>query len=318
MKSVLITGGAGFIGSYVVRELLNLDYEVYCIDNFDSFYDRKQKLFNISGFAANPLFHLIEKDILDRDAFTEIKNLKIDIIIHLAAKAGIKQSLEDPFIYQQVNIIGTLNVLEFAKEQGIKKVIYASSSSVYGINTNIPWKEDDTALKPISPYASSKIAGENLCFVYNKLYGINCIILRFFTVYGPGQRPDLAIHRFTKLALAGKEINLFGDGNSKRDYTYISDIVSGVISAVHYKGASFDTFNLGNSYAVSLNELIVAMEDVYKLKIKRNYLPEQPGDVPVTYANISKAKTLLNYNPAVSLSEGLERFKQWHKEYYIK
>jgi len=316
MKNILITGGAGFIGSHVVRQLLSLDYHVYCIDNFDNFYDRKQKMLNISDSASHEHFHLIEKDILDRDAFSDIKNCTIDLIIHLAAKAGIRQSIENPAIYQKVNILGTLNILEFAREQGIKKIIHASSSSVYGINKDIPWKETITDLKPISPYASSKIAGEDLCYVYNNLYGLRCTILRFFTVYGPGQRPDLAIHKFANLITAGKEINLFGNGETQRDYTFIDDIVAGIIAAIHYHKTSYDIFNLGNSYAVSLNELISTMEDIFELKIKRKYLPAQAGDVPVTYADIHKAKTLLNYNPVFSLRDGLEKFKQWHMDYY--
>jgi len=316
MKNILVTGGAGFIGSHVVRELLRLDYHVYCIDNFDNFYSRKQKMRNISDSANHQHFHLIEKDILDIDAFSTIQNCNIDCIIHLAAKAGIRQSIENPFNYNEVNIQGTLKVLEFARKNGVKKIIHASSSSVYGINTDIPWKEIITDLKPISPYASSKIASEDLCYVYHNLYNLKCVVLRFFTVFGPGQRPDLAIHKFANLINTGKEINLFGNGETKRDYTFVDDIVAGIIAAIQYEQSNFEIFNLGNNYAVSLKDLIDAMEEVFKLKIKRNYLPVQAGDVPVTFADISKAKEILNYKPVVSLNEGLEKFKQWHMDYY--
>lgn len=316
MKTALVTGGAGFIGSHVARELLKLQYYVICLDNFDNFYDKKQKLYNISDFVDNPRFVLFENDIIEDFTYNQLSLYRIDIIVHLAAKAGIRPSIADPVSYQQVNALGTLKILEFAKDKGIKKIIYASSSSVYGANSDVPWKED-SILKPISPYASSKIAGENFCYTYSHLYNIQIVALRFFTVYGPGQRPDLAIHKFVNLMMQGKTIDVYGYGEIKRDFTYIDDIVSGVLSAINYEKSAFEIFNLGNNFAISVNELLTALEDIFEKKIIRNSLPEQPGDVPVTFACIDKAKKLLNYQPQVELKEGIKRFKVWHTQYKI-
>ncbi len=315
MKTALVTGGAGFIGSHVVRELLKLKFKVICLDNFDNFYNKKQKMNNINDFVNDPEFILLKNDIVDDNTYKNLSSYNIDIIIHLAAKAGIRQSIADPIAYHQVNSLGTLKLLEFAKTKGIKKIIYASSSSVYGINKDIPWKEDST-LKPISPYAASKVAGENYCYTYSQLYGIQIVALRFFTVYGPAQRPDLAIHKFTDLLLQNKSIDVYGFGEIKRDFTYIDDIVSGIISSVNFEKSGFEIFNLGNNFAISVNELLTTIENVFAKKIKKNILPEQPGDVPITFACIDKAKALLNYAPKVELYNGLKKFKQWHTQYY--
>lgn len=313
MKNVLVTGGAGFIGSHVVRGLLKRKYKVICLDNFDDFYDKRQKLCNISDFIEDNGFVMIENDITEDSTFVKLSEYKIDIIIHLAAKAGVRQSINNPCATHHVNCLGTIKILEFARSRGIKKIIYASSSSTYGINPNIPW-EESFALKPISPYAASKIASENYCYAYSCLYDIQIIVLRFFTVYGPGQRPDLAIHKFVKLMLANLAIEVFGNGETKRDYTYIDDITEGILAAVNYSRTKYEIINLGNNYSISLNELIFAIEEVFEKKIKKKYLPEQAGDVPVTFASIDKAKRLLNYQPKFTLKDGLVEFKKWYTE----
>jgi UDP-glucuronate 4-epimerase len=318
MKHYLITGGAGFIGSNLTRSLLKneQDLEITCIDNFDPFYPATIKQFNIRDFKSNPRFSLIEADLaeLSGEDLARLIPGKIDAIVHLAAKAGVRPSIENPLSYQRANVIGLQNMLEFAKIKGIKQFVFASSSSVYGINDHYPWKEEEK-LMPISPYAMTKLAGEMLGHVYNKLFGIRFIALRFFTVYGPGQRPDLAIHKFTKNIVAGRPISMFGDGSTSRDYTYVEDTVQGITGAIHYDKTDFEIINLGNRYTISLKELIESIESITGKKAIIDHQPDQPGDVPKTYADIEKAKNLLGYDPRTQIQDGLKKFYDWFMEH---
>jgi UDP-glucuronate 4-epimerase len=324
MKHYLITGGAGFIGSCLIRRLFEKEKEIRitCIDDFDAFYPLYLKELNISDFKINPLFNLLKID-LGKTTAGEIDNAvkyPVDVIVHLAAKAGVRPSIENPLSYQQANIIGLQNMLDFTKLKSIKQFVFASSSSVYGVNDHFPWKEEEQLL-PISPYAMTKLAGEMLGHVYSKLYGIRFIALRFFTVFGPGQRPDLAIHKFTKAILADKPITMYGDGSTGRDYTFVEDTVQGIIGAINYNLSDFEIINLGNSYSISLKELVAAIENVIGKKATIEQYPAQPGDVPKTFADISKAKIMLGYNPQTRLKEGLEKFHQWflaNKELLMK
>ena len=314
-KKVILTGGAGFIGSHVAEKLIRLGTEVVVVDNFDPFYARSRKERNVSNLIANPAFSLLEASIAD-DTFVDFALASgilegADGIIHLAAKAGVRPSIEDPVGYQDTNVRGTQNMLELSRKLGIKQFVFASSSSVYGVNPNVPWSEAHAVLQPISPYASTKVSGELLGHVYAHLYGIRFIGLRFFTVYGPRQRPDLAIHKFARLILDRKPIPFFGDGSTRRDYTFVEDTVSGILGALEYTGAQYELFNLGNNRTVSLRELVEALEATFDRKATLNQLPDQPGDVPQTWANIEKAQTLLGYQPSTDLATGLERFKDW-------
>ncbi|MFC2132045.1 GDP-mannose 4,6-dehydratase, partial [Bacteroidota bacterium] len=256
-------------------------------------------------------YHFIEEDIRDIEALRNKLGGAYDLIIHLAAKAGVRPSIKDPVSYQQVNIQGTQNLLELAKEWGTKQFIFGSSSSVYGINPNVPWSEDDYVLKPISPYAATKVSAELLGHVYSNLYGISFIALRFFTVYGPRQRPDLAIHKFFKLIQNNQPIPMYGDGSSKRDYTYIDDIVSGIVNSMEYRDSDYEIINIGNNHTISLKELINSIEQVIGKKALIDQKPMQPGDVHQTFANIDKAKKLLKYNPNTKLDDGLKEFANW-------
>lgn len=317
MKHYLITGGAGFIGSNLVRSLLKNEpgLKITCIDNFDPFYPASIKEFNIHEFKSNPSFRILNND-LGKTTAGELGKLiseKVDVIIHLAAKAGVRPSIENPLAYQQANVIGLQNLLDFARLKGVRQFVFASSSSVYGINDHYPWKEEEK-LMPISPYAMTKLAGEMLGHVYHQLFGIRFLALRFFTVYGPGQRPDLAIHKFTKNILAGKPITMFGDGSTSRDYTYVDDTVQGVIDAIHYDKTDFEIINLGNHYSISLKQLIEEIEKVTGKKAIIDQQPEQPGDVPKTFADISKAKKLLGYDPKTQIGEGVKKFYDWFLE----
>lgn len=317
MKHYVVTGGAGFIGSNLIRTLFrsNTGIKVTCIDNFDTFYAEEIKQLNICDFKFNPNFHFLQLDIsvTSPDKFCELITEHVDVIVHIAAKAGVRPSTLNPLVYQQVNVVGTQNLLDFARQKNVMQFVFASSSSVYGINDQYPWKEEEQ-LMPISPYASTKQAGEMLGHVYNKLYGIRFIALRFFTVYGPAQRPDLAIHKFIKSILAGEPITIYGDGSTSRDYTFVDDIVQGVIAAIDYKETGYEIINLGNSYAVSLKELIEAIENVTGKKANIRQLPEQAGDVRKTFADISKARRLLQYHPQMELKQGLRRFYDWFLE----
>lgn len=313
MKHILVTGGAGFIGSNLIASLLrNKSYRVSCIDNFDDFYSRGLKELNVLPFREDTRFTLIEGDIRNQEDLGKAKD--VDVIIHLAAKAGVRPSIKNPVLYQDVNIMGTQRLLEYARQQSIKQFIFASSSSVYGINEHVPWKEEEKLL-PISPYASSKLSAEMLGHVYHHLYGIRFLALRFFTVYGPGQRPDLAIHKFFKSILEGAPIPVYGDGSTSRDYTYVDDIVKGICAALDYQTTGFEIINLGNSHTVTLSWLIESIERICNRKAVIERKPEQPGDVPRTCADISKARNLLNYHPQTTLEEGLGAFYQWYQHY---
>jgi len=308
----LITGGAGFIGSHLCERLLKMGHKVTCIDNFDDFYPKEIKKSNTAVCLSYDAFKMIEQDISNIHLLEDVLTDNYDGIIHLAAKAGILPSILNSIEYSQVNIIGTQHMLEFARTKGIKKFIFASSSSTYGINNSCPWKEDETTLMPISPYASSKISGEILGKVYAHLYGIQFLALRFFTVFGPRQRPDLAIHKFVNSIQNDIPINLFGNGMTQRDYTFIDDIIDGIVSSLNYSETQYEVFNLGNNIPISLSDLINAIEVVLSKKAIINHLPMQPGDVPITYASIDKAKRLLNYGPKVNLTEGLQKFYNWY------
>lgn len=313
---ILVTGGAGFIGSNLIDNLLKYkkDAQITCLDNFDPFYDPKVKRNNIKNHLKNPNYNFVRGDICNLTPLKSKLLKNYDSIIHLAAKAGVIPSLQDPRMYTQVNILGTQNLLEFARQSNCKKFIFASSSSVYGINPNLPWSEGESVSMPISPYASTKVSGELLGHVYSHLYGFQFISLRLFTVYGPKQRPDLVIHKFTKLISQGKPITIYGKGATKRDYTYIDDIVSGFIAALDYSDSQYEVINLGNNKPIKLIKLIEKIEKGLGKKAIISKLPERPGDVPITYADISKAEKLLNYKPTTSLSDGLHNFINWFKK----
>ena len=309
---ILVTGGAGFIGSHLIERLLKEGYEVVCLDNFNDYYDPEIKRNNIKSFLRGRNFNLVEADIRDKDTLKKVfEKYKFQKIIHLAAQAGVRLSLKQPNLYVDVNINGTLNLLELSREYKIESFILGSSSSVYGATKEIPFSEEGK-LRPISPYGVSKRTGELLCYTYNHLYNLSITVLRFFTVYGPKQRPDMAIHKFTKLINEGKEICLYGDGKTSRDYTYISDIVEGIMSALN-KDFNYEIFNLGNSNPTTLSRLISLIEKNLGKAAKIKYLPEQPGDPPITFADISKSKRMLNYNPKIKIEEGIKRFVEWYK-----
>lgn len=315
MKNILMTGGAGFIGSNLIDLFLtNPDIQITCIDNFDTFYDIDIKKHNIADHLKKPNYKLIEVDIRNIDEMKSKLTNHYDVIIHLAAKVGVRPSVQDPRSYTEVNILGTSNILELARQLKCKKFIFASSSSVYGINPNLPWKEDNHELLPMNPYASSKISGELLGYVYSNLFNLQFISLRLFTVYGPRQRPDLAIHKFAKLISQGQPIDLYGDGESERDYTYIDDITAGIKSALNYSASQYEIINLGNNQPIKLSQLITLLERVLKKKATIRNLPDQPGDLPITFADISKAKRLLDYQPKTSILDGLQRFVNWFRE----
>ncbi|MCG0275501.1 MAG: GDP-mannose 4,6-dehydratase [Thermosediminibacteraceae bacterium] len=311
MKHALITGGAGFIGSHLIDRLLAEGWKVTNVDNFDNFYDRAIKEKNIKAHFDYDNYVLVEADIRDLDNLKEKLTGDYDVIVHLAAKAGVRPSIKDPVTYQEVNVKGTQNMLELAKYWGVRQFIFGSSSSVYGINPNVPWKEDDCVLMPISPYASTKVSGELMGHVYSHLYEIRFIALRFFTVYGPRQRPDLAIHKFARKIMKGEPIPIYGDGSSRRDYTYIDDIVQGIRAAMEYKGSMYEVINLGNNQTVSLLEMVKTLEDALGIKAKLEFLPPQPGDVPQTWADVEKAKKYLDYIPSIPYNEGIRRFIKW-------
>lgn len=312
MARVLVTGGAGFIGSHLIDALVQRQHEVVCLDDFNDFYDPGEKRRNVAPHMPNRLFRLVEGDICDAGFLKKaVGRWPPDIIVHLAARAGVRPSIREPKLYASVNVMGTLNLLEVAKEVGVGKFIFGSSSSVYGLNTKIPFSEGDPLLEPASPYAATKIAGEALCYTYAHLYDIQVISLRFFTVYGPRQRPDLAIRKFAEKMLRGEEITLFGDGSSARDYTFVGDIVRGIMAALDYEGPKYDVFNLGNSTPLRLTDLVKVLQDTLGMAAKISWASEQPGDVPITYADISKARRLLGYLPRTSLKEGLREFATW-------
>ena len=310
----LVTGAAGFIGSHLCERLLSEGNIVVGLDNFDPFYSREVKEANIAAASANDKFKLIEGDIRDADCIEGIfEKESVDIIVHLAAKAGVRPSIKDPVAYQDVNINGTVLMLEAAKKYGVKKFVFASSSSVYGNNKKVPFSESDNVDFPISPYAATKKAGELICHTYSHLYDIDMTCLRFFTVYGPRQRPDLAIHKFVKLIEAGEAIPVFGDGSMRRDFTYIDDIIDGVAAAMENCNG-YEIYNLGESRPVRLDELIAEIEKTLDKKAIINRLPEQPGDVKQTYADVAKAKEKLGYDPKTEIADGLRKFVKWFRK----
>lgn len=319
-RRILITGGAGFIGSHLVDYLLaEGGWQVTVLDNFNNFYAPEIKCHNIAQHLKKPLFRLYKADICCAESLQKIfAENNFEIIVHLAAWAGVRPSLLNPQIYAQVNVGGTLNLLELAKAYKIKQFIFGSSSSVYGVNCKIPFAENDKISQTISPYAATKAAGELLCHTYSHLYDIRTVCLRFFTVYGARQRPDLAIHKFSRLIWERKPIPVFGDGTTRRDYTYIDDIIHGVRAAIDYEQTKHEIFNLGESETVELNYLISLLEENLGKKaiIERHEL--QPGDVPVTFADISKSRKLLNYNPQTKIEQGIPKFTDWFKREVVK
>jgi UDP-glucuronate 4-epimerase len=307
---ILVTGGAGFIGSHFVEKCLALGHSVAVVDEFNDFYDPAIKRANVAGFAKDAPVH--EADI--RDAATMLRIVKdgrFDSIVHLAARAGVRPSIKDPRLYVETNILGTLNLLEAAKQGNVPRFICASSSSVYGVLKTLPFREDLALTQTISPYAATKLAGEQICSNFSHLFGLRTINLRFFTVYGPRQRPDLAIHSFTKAIHEGRSIQQFGDGSTRRDYTYIDDIIQGMTACLSYEGQLCDVFNLGESQTTTLSDLIATIERALGKKTVIEKKPDQPGDVPVTYADITKAKALLAYDPHTKIAEGIPRFVEW-------
>jgi UDP-glucuronate 4-epimerase len=307
---ILVTGGAGFIGSHLVEKLLANGHKVAILDDFNDFYDPQIKRGNIAAVADKITVH--QADLRDGRAVNEVfHHGKFDTIIHLAARAGVRPSIGHPQLYYDTNVNGTLHLLEAARAVGIERFIFASSSSVYGLAKTIPFSEDIHLTQTVSPYAATKIAAEFLSSTYSHLYRMRVVALRFFTVYGPRQRPDLAIHQFTRQIWNGQSISQFGDGTTRRDYTYIDDIIQGVMASLGYNGPLFDIFNLGESETIQLKDLIVAIEDALGRKATINQLPEQPGDVPLTCADIAKARRLLGYQPATPLRVGLPRFIEW-------
>jgi len=308
----LVTGGAGFIGSHVCERLLHAGHAVWVFDDLNPFYDPQLNRRNLRDIQslAKP-FEFVHGDLTDAAVVAELfANVKFDQVIHFAARAGVRPSLEEPALYQRVNVEGTVNVLEAARQAGVKKLILASSSSVYGVNAKVPFAESDPIFTAISPYAASKLACEALGHVYHHIYGLDIAMLRFFTVYGPRQRPDLAIHKFAKLISAGKPIPVFGDGSTARDYTYITDIVDGVMACTE-REFGYDIFNLGESQTVTLSRLIELLEAALDRKAVIDRQPPQPGDMPITFADISKARAKLGYNPRVKIEEGIWLFVQW-------
>lgn len=308
---ILITGGAGFIGSHLTSRLLNDGSEVTVVDSFDPFYPKWRKLENIETFVTHPRFRLVEADIRDLGSLKRTLDGRFDVIVHLAAKAGVRPSIEDPVGYQQTNVAGTQNLLELARQWGVGQFVFASSSSVYGVHASVPWRESDAVLRPISPYAVTKVTGELLGHVYSHLYGIRFLALRLFTVYGPRQRPDLAIHKFAEQILKGELVPLYGNGETKRDYTFVDDVVSAFTSAISYQASKFEIANISNERTVTLRELVKGLEEALGMSAKLEWLPEQPGDVPQTWGNISRARHLFNYSPKTTLAQGLREFSKW-------
>jgi UDP-glucuronate 4-epimerase len=313
MRSILVTGGAGFIGSQLVDRLLaEGNWRVSVVDDFNDFYAPQVKRENVRAHLEADAYRLHETDIRDRTRLEEVfKGEKFDCIVHLAARAGVRPSLVEPLLYTETNINGTLNLLELAREYEVKQFVFGSSSSVYGINAKVPFSEEDPIRQPISPYAATKAAGELLCHTYSHLYGVRSVALRFFTVYGARQRPDLAIHKFAKLIQEGRPIPVFGDGTTRRDYTFIDDIISGVRAAIDYEASAYEVFNLGESQTVELNELIALLEKELDRHALIDRQPMQPGDVPQTFADITKARRLLGYDPQTKIEDGIKRFVEW-------
>lgn len=313
-RRFLITGGAGFIGSHLVDRLLSLNpARLVVLDNFDDFYSASIKRANIADHFRHSQYRLIEVDLRNYQALKQVFSEEIfDTVIHLAAKAGVRPSVNDPRTFHDVNVTGTLNMLDLAQRNGIRKFVFASSSSVYGANAAAPFRED-APLLPISPYAATKASGELMAHTYSHLYDMQVMCLRFFTVYGPRQRPDLAIHKFARLMTSQKPIPIFGDGSAERDFTYIDDILNGVLAALHYEATPFEIVNLGESQTISVRQMIAGLEEALGERAVLDFQPAQPGDVPRTHADISKAQQLLNYQPTTPFESGIKRFADWFK-----
>ncbi|MGQ9917088.1 MAG: GDP-mannose 4,6-dehydratase [Bryobacteraceae bacterium] len=308
---LLLTGGAGFIGSHLAEALLRRGAELLILDDLNDYYDPALKRANLEEVRRAGAFEFVHGDICDAPLVGSLfARFRPGTVVHLAARAGVRPSLEQPALYQRVNVEGTAVLLEAARRHGVERFVFASSSSVYGATSRVPFSEDDSVRAPISPYAASKIAGEALCHVYSHLYGIRIACLRFFTVYGPRQRPDLALRKFAQLIAAGRPVPVFGDGTTGRDYTYIDDIVAGILAAMDH-GARFEVFNLGNSSPVLLKDMIATLERVLGRSAIIDRRPLQPGDVPITYADISKARRLLGWTPRTPLEEGVRRMVAW-------
>lgn len=311
---VFITGAAGFIGSHVALALLRRGDRVFGLDNFDPFYDRSIKESNLAPLKGFPGFRFTEGDIRDPEVLERWGSGESPgALIHLAARAGVRPSVADPAGYADVNVMGTLRVLSWARDRSVPRVLFASSSSVYGGNTKVPFSEDDFVDHPVSPYAATKKAGELLCHTWCHLYGMSIVSLRFFTVYGPGQRPEMAIHKFTRRMMEGEEIEIFGDGTSRRDYTYIDDIVSGVLGALAAP-SGYRVYNLGESATISLSDLVALLERATGVRAKCKRLPPQPGDVPVTFADVSRARAEIGYDPKTPVEAGVRKFVQWYRD----
>lgn len=307
---ILVTGGAGFIGSHLVDVLTARGDSVVVIDDFNDFYDPEIKRSNLRKTPAK----IFTADVCDQDQInTIIQTQRPDVIVHLAARAGVRPSVQCPELYLKTNIFGTFNLLEAAKRTGVTKFVFASSSSVYGATPQIPFREDQVLVQTLSPYASSKLAGEQLCSNYSYLYGLKVVCLRFFTVYGPRQRPDLSIHKFTRLIAGGKPIEVYGDGTQRRDFTFIDDTIQGVLGAIDFEGSPFEIFNLGENQTVELNEVIGLIEKALGRSAVIQYQPPAPGDMPQTYADISKASQLLRYRPTTLIEKGIPRFVDWFR-----
>ncbi len=313
MSHVLVTGGAGFIGSHLTRRLLDRGDAVTVLDDFNDYYDPRKKHANITPFRKHEAYRVVEGDIRDAELVDRLfRERSFDGVVHLAARAGVRPSLAEPILYEEVNCIGTLHLLQAAREHGPEVFVFGSSSSVYGINEKVPFGEDDEVNQPISPYATTKRAGELLCYNYHHLYGLKTSCLRFFTVYGPAQRPEMAIHKFTDLLARGESIPMFGDGSSRRDYTFISDIIDGVEAALD-AAFDFEILNLGGAETTSLQDLVHWIAAELDAEPSIEYLPDQPGDVPITYADVTKAGRLLGYAPKVPIRDGLRRFVDWYR-----
>ena len=312
-KNILLTGGAGFIGSHLAEQLLSEgEWSVTIIDDLNDFYSPEIKKKNLEFIRSKGDFTFVEANICEKDTIKKLfEETSFDVIVHLAARAGVRPSLLEPHLYYETNLLGTLNLLEAARLHEVKQFVFGSSSSVYGINAKIPFSETDPIRAPISPYAATKAGGEHMCHTYSHLYGIRTVCLRFFTVYGARQRPDLAIHKFSRLMAEGKPIQVFGDGSSRRDYTYIDDIIQGVRASMDYDGSIHEVLNLGESETTELRELIELLEQQLGIKALIDRQPMQPGDVPVTFADIAKARELLNYDPTTKISDGIPKFVEW-------
>ena len=312
VKHILVTGGAGFIGSHLTRRLLSRGDRVTVLDDFNDFYDPARKRRNVAPLLERRDYRLVEGDIRDETLVDRLfAEGSFDGVVHLAARAGVRPSLQEPILYEDVNCIGSLRLLEAARRHGPGVFIFGSSSSVYGINEKVPFSEADEVNQPISPYATTKRAGELLCYNYHHLYGFRVACLRFFTVYGPGQRPEMAIHKFTDLLARGRTVPMYGDGGSRRDYTYVDDIIDGVVASLDL-APGFEILNLGGADTTSLRDLIHWIAEELAVEPRIDYLPAQPGDVPITYADVSRAARLLGYSPKVPIREGLRRFVAWY------